>query len=281
MARAACASHDPSWFSIFRINERLVTKLPRRALLPRRRCRAHPFAGRRAGHEHRHPGCGQSRLEAGLCPARRRQHRGCCSTATRPSGGRSPAAVIAAAAQKQHLSFGASKLTSMVRNMAVSIFGNHSGGASQVAGRIVGNRIRLSRRSPGRAGRRQAPGQAHRSRDAGPRSLVRRCGNRQERQPVALSLGAAPQPADLRGGGSSRSRSTARCAEAGDRLQVLHVWTAVATPAAKVRDTLSDEQPGLGAGASRPGRRRTRRRQPTSAHSTPTQPRCCDREPGA
>ena len=33
-------------------------------------------------------------------------------------------AVIAAAAQKQHLSFGASKLTSMVRNMAVSIFGN-------------------------------------------------------------------------------------------------------------------------------------------------------------
>jgi hypothetical protein len=28
------------------------------------------------------------------------------------------------AAQKQHLSFGASKLTSMVRNMAVSIFGN-------------------------------------------------------------------------------------------------------------------------------------------------------------
>jgi FAD binding domain-containing protein len=33
-------------------------------------------------------------------------------------------AMIAAAAQKQHLSFGASKLTSMVRNMAVSIFGN-------------------------------------------------------------------------------------------------------------------------------------------------------------
>jgi hypothetical protein len=34
--------------------------------------------------------------------------------------------VIAAAAQKQNLSFGASKLTSMVRNMAVSIFGNIS-----------------------------------------------------------------------------------------------------------------------------------------------------------
>src|SRR6266508_3620014 len=32
--------------------------------------------------------------------------------------------VIAAAAQKQHLSFGASKLTSRIRNMAVSIFGN-------------------------------------------------------------------------------------------------------------------------------------------------------------
>jgi hypothetical protein len=33
-------------------------------------------------------------------------------------------AVIAAAAQKQHLSFGARKLTSMVRNIAVSILGN-------------------------------------------------------------------------------------------------------------------------------------------------------------
>ena len=68
--------HDPSWLSIFRINERLVTQVPRRALLPGRRRRAHPFAGRRAGHEHRHPGCGQSRLEARLCPERRRQHRG-------------------------------------------------------------------------------------------------------------------------------------------------------------------------------------------------------------
>ena len=49
--------------------------LPGRPGVPGRRRRARAHAGRRSGHEHRHPGRGQPRLEAGRRPAGRRPGR--------------------------------------------------------------------------------------------------------------------------------------------------------------------------------------------------------------
>ena len=45
-----------TWFSTYRIHHRSASALPRPALLPARRCRAHSQPGRRAGHEHRPAG---------------------------------------------------------------------------------------------------------------------------------------------------------------------------------------------------------------------------------
>ena len=115
--------HDPSWLSIFRINERLAAQY--RA----GRC----FIAGDAAHIHS-PAGGQG-MNTGIQDAVNLGWK--LAYALRGVGNnevlldsyeaeRRPIArsVIAAAAQKQHLSFGASKLTSMVRNMAVSIFGN-------------------------------------------------------------------------------------------------------------------------------------------------------------
>jgi 2-polyprenyl-6-methoxyphenol hydroxylase-like FAD-dependent oxidoreductase len=115
--------HDPSWLSIFRINERLVTKYRVG------RC----FLAGDAAHIHS-PAGGQG-MNTGIQDAVNLGWK--LAYALNGTGNadvlldsyeaeRRPIAraVIAAAAQKQHLSFGASKLTSMVRNMAVSIFGN-------------------------------------------------------------------------------------------------------------------------------------------------------------
>ena len=55
---------DPVWMTNFRLHHRAATTLPRGPSLPRRRRRPHPQPGRRAGHEHRHPGRRQPRLEA-------------------------------------------------------------------------------------------------------------------------------------------------------------------------------------------------------------------------
>jgi len=115
--------HDPSWLSIFRINERLVTKYRVG------RC----FLAGDAAHIHS-PAGGQG-MNTGIQDA---VNLGWKLAYVLNGAGNSEVlldsyeaerrpiarAVIAAAAQKQHLSFGASKLTSMVRNMAVSIFGN-------------------------------------------------------------------------------------------------------------------------------------------------------------
>ena len=59
--------------------------VPRRAVLPRRRRRAHPLAGRRAGHEHGAAGGAQPRLRA-----RRRARRRHARPPTRPVRGRAP-----------------------------------------------------------------------------------------------------------------------------------------------------------------------------------------------
>ena len=78
---------DPVWLSAFRINERKVGGLSRGPGLPGRRCRACPQPGRRPGHEHRHAGCLQPRLEAGPgLPGTWRRSR--CSTATASSAAR-------------------------------------------------------------------------------------------------------------------------------------------------------------------------------------------------
>ncbi len=77
--------HDPVWMTNFRLHHRAADPLPRRAGLSRRRRRAHPLAGRCAGHEHRHPGRRQPRLETRPHPARPRQpgHAGHLRTRTR------------------------------------------------------------------------------------------------------------------------------------------------------------------------------------------------------
>jgi 2-polyprenyl-6-methoxyphenol hydroxylase-like FAD-dependent oxidoreductase len=114
---------DPSWLSIFRINERLAARY--RA----GRC----FLAGDAAHIHS-PAGGQG-MNTGIQDAVNLGWKlayvlnGAADSellldsyeAERRPIARS---VIAAAAQKQHLSFGASKLTSRIRNMAVSIFGN-------------------------------------------------------------------------------------------------------------------------------------------------------------
>lgn len=115
--------HDPSWLSIFRINERLAARYRVG------RC----FIAGDAAHIHS-PAGGQG-MNTGIQDAVNLGWK--LAYALRGVGNaemllssyeaeRRPIAraVIDAAAQKQHLSFGASKLTSMVRNMAVSIFGN-------------------------------------------------------------------------------------------------------------------------------------------------------------
>ena len=55
---------DAVWLSRFRLHHRQVAHYRARARLPRRRRRAHPQPGRCAGHEHRHPGRLEPRLEA-------------------------------------------------------------------------------------------------------------------------------------------------------------------------------------------------------------------------
>ena len=57
--------HDPRFLSRFHSDERQVPTLPGRAGVPGRGRGALPLPGRWAGHEHRHPGRGQPRLEAG------------------------------------------------------------------------------------------------------------------------------------------------------------------------------------------------------------------------
>ena len=79
--------HDPRFLSRFHSDERQVPTLPGRAGVPGRRRGALPLPGRRAGHEHRHPGRGEPRLEAG----RRGGTAGAassCWTPTTPSGTR-------------------------------------------------------------------------------------------------------------------------------------------------------------------------------------------------
>jgi 2-polyprenyl-6-methoxyphenol hydroxylase-like FAD-dependent oxidoreductase len=114
---------DPSWLSIFRINERLA---------------AHYRVGRcfiAGDAAHIHSPAGGQGMNTGIQDAVNLGWKlayclkGIGNTELlldSYQAERRPIAraVIDAAAQKQHLSFGASKLTSMVRNMAVSIFGN-------------------------------------------------------------------------------------------------------------------------------------------------------------
>lgn len=114
---------EPSWLSIFRINERLVTKYRiGRCFLAGDAAHIHSPAGGQGMNTgiqdavnlgwklaYALDGAGNSDLLLDSYEAERRPV---------------ARAVIAAAAQKQHLAFGASRLTSMVRNMAVSIFGN-------------------------------------------------------------------------------------------------------------------------------------------------------------
>ena len=92
-------------------------------VVPGRRCRAYPQPRRRPGHEHRHPGRGQSRVEAGLraerirgcrTPARQLRGRAAAGRARGDRGGR----------QKQHLAFASSAVLRLVKNMAVTVFGN-------------------------------------------------------------------------------------------------------------------------------------------------------------
>ena len=114
---------DPSWLSIFRINERLA---------------AHYRVGRcfiAGDAAHIHSPAGGQGMNTGIQDAvnlgwklayvlkgigNRELLLESYQAERRPIA----RAVIDAAAQKQHLSFGASKLTSVVRNMAVSILGN-------------------------------------------------------------------------------------------------------------------------------------------------------------
>jgi len=114
---------DPSWLSIFRINERLA---------------AHYRVGRcfiAGDAAHIHSPAGGQGMNTGIQDAVNLGWK--LAYVLKGVGNaellldsyeaeRRPIArgVIDAAAQKQHLSFGASKLTSVVRNMAVSIFGN-------------------------------------------------------------------------------------------------------------------------------------------------------------
>ena len=114
---------DPSWLSIFRINERLAARYRVG------RC----FLAGDAAHIHS-PAGGQG-MNTGIQDA---VNLGWKLAYTLNGVGNSEVlldsyeaerrpiarAVVEAAAQKQHLAFGASKLTSRVRNMAVSIFGN-------------------------------------------------------------------------------------------------------------------------------------------------------------
>ena len=114
---------DPSWLSIFRINERLAARYRvGRCFLAGDAAHIHSPAGGQGMNTgiqdavnlgwklaYVLSGAGDSDLLLDSYEAERRP---------------TARAVIAAAAQKQHLSFGASKLTSVIRNMAVSIFGN-------------------------------------------------------------------------------------------------------------------------------------------------------------
>jgi len=77
--------------------------------------------------------------------------------------------------------------------------GQHSRRAPQAAGRAVGDRVRLPRRAAGCAGRRQARRQAHGGRYTGARSLDRRCRDRQGSEPMAPSLRTASLPAAVPG----------------------------------------------------------------------------------
>jgi 2-polyprenyl-6-methoxyphenol hydroxylase-like FAD-dependent oxidoreductase len=114
---------DPSWLSIFRINERLAAHYRAgRCFIAGDAAHIHSPAGGQGMNTgiqdavnlgwklaYVLKGIGDSELLLGSYDAERRPiARG----------------VIDAAAQKQHLAFGASKLTSRVRSMAVSIFGN-------------------------------------------------------------------------------------------------------------------------------------------------------------
>ncbi|MBL6654126.1 MAG: FAD-dependent oxidoreductase [Reyranella sp.] len=114
---------DPSWLSIFRINERLAARYRAgRCFLAGDAAHIHSPAGGQGMNTgiqdavnlgwklaYVLKGAGDSDLLLDSYEAERRPI---------------ARAVIDAAAQKQHLSFGASKLTSRIRNMAVSIFGN-------------------------------------------------------------------------------------------------------------------------------------------------------------
>lgn len=115
--------HSPSWLSIFRINERLA---------------AHYRVGRcflSGDAAHIHSPAGGQGMNTGIQDAVNLGWK--LAHALRGVGNaelllesyeaeRRPVAraVIDAAAQKQHLAFGAGKLTSLARNIAVSIFGN-------------------------------------------------------------------------------------------------------------------------------------------------------------
>ena len=114
---------DPSWLSIFRINERLAVRYRAgRCFLAGDAAHIHSPAGGQGMNTGIQDavnlgwklayvlnGAGDSDLLLDSYEAERRPI---------------ARAVIAAAAQKQHLSFGASRLTSRIRSMAVSIFGN-------------------------------------------------------------------------------------------------------------------------------------------------------------
>ncbi len=115
--------HSPTWLSIFRINERLAARYRvGRCFLAGDAAHIHSPAGGQGMNTaiqdavnlgwkmaHALRGIGNAELLLESYEAERRPV---------------ARAVIDAAAQKQHLAFGASKLASLARNMAVSIFGN-------------------------------------------------------------------------------------------------------------------------------------------------------------
>ena len=189
--------HDPSWLSIFRINERLVTKYRvGRCFLAGDAAHIHSPAGGQGMNTgiqdavnlgwklaHVLNGAGNSEVLLDSYEAERRP----IARAVIDGGGAETASLLRGEQAHQH---GPQHGRVDLRQP--------SGGASQAAGRTVGNRIRLSRRPPGRAGRGKTSRQAHRGWIAGARSRDRRCGERQDDQPLALSLGGAPQPVDLR-----------------------------------------------------------------------------------
>ena len=244
--------HDPSWLSIFRINERLA---------------AHYRVGRcfLAGDAaHIHSPAGGQGMNTGIQDAVNLGWK--LAYALNGAGNaevlldsyeaeRRPIAraVIAAAAQKQHLSFGASKLTSKVRNMAVSIFGNIPAVHRKLQVELSETEF-VYRDGPLVAlGGRQAWRQANGGRHARARGLDRRYDNRQARKPVALSVGTAPQPADLRRRGPADLSAMARLGKPATGCKSCMLDN-LRDPQRRGARALSAAWSGLGVGASRPGR---------------------------